>query len=202
MLFYLTSIFSNLLPFDKPIFQFINQTATHPFLDSFFLFWREERTWYLLYAFLIGFSLYKFKTKAWVFIVGAIVTVMLSDQISSQLFKPYFQRPRPCMDENFKQFVRLFTNDCPTAFSFTSSHATNHFGLAIFFMGTLGFAMKGYKYLWLLWAFLIAYGQVYIGVHYPTDVIAGSLIGILVGSFSVYLYKQLHKKIYKTLPLL
>lgn len=200
MPFYLTNIFSYLLPFDKAVFTFINQTLTHRFLDSFFLFWREERTWYLLYVVLIGYSIYKFKAKAWIFIAGAILTVAIADQISSQILKPYFQRQRPCADENFKQFVRLFTNDCPTAYSFTSSHATNHFGLAIFFMSTLAFAMKGYKYLWLLWAFLVAYGQVYIGVHYPTDVIAGAFLGILIGSFSVYLYKLLHKKIYKNLP--
>jgi undecaprenyl-diphosphatase len=91
-------------------------------------------------------------------------------------------------------------DDCPTAFSFTSSHATNHFALAVFFMCSLGFVMKRYKYIWLLWAFLVAYGQVYIGVHYPTDVIFGALIGIAVGTFIVYLYKQLHLKIYNTLP--
>lgn len=199
MFFLLTNIFSNLLPFDKAVFTFINQTLTHPFLDKFFLFWREERTWYILYAFIIGFSIYKFKTKAWIFFVTAIATVALSDQISSQLLKPFFQRPRPCIDENFKYLVRL-VDDCPTAFSFTSSHATNHFALALFFMSTLSFAMKRYKYLWLLWAFLVAYGQVYIGVHYPTDVIFGALIGIIVGTFTFYLYKQLHLKIYKILP--
>lgn len=200
MFIYLSNIFSHLLPFDKAVFTFINQTATHPFLDKFFVFWREEQTWYLLYAFVIAFSLYKFKSRAWIFIVCAIAVVGFGDQISSQLFKPYFHRPRPCFDENFKQFVRLVTNDCPTAFSFTSSHATNHFGLGLFFMLSFSFAMKSYKYLWLVWAFLVAYGQVYIGVHYPTDVIAGALIGTFVGLFGFYMYKQMHLKIYKSLP--
>jgi undecaprenyl-diphosphatase len=86
---------------------------------------------------------------------------------------------------------RLLLDHCSGGFSFTSSHAANHFGLAMFIVMTLQPLLKNYRYLFLFWAAIISYAQVYVGVHFPLDVFAGAIIGISVG----YLNSKLYYKI-------
>jgi undecaprenyl-diphosphatase len=77
--------------------------------------------------------------------------------------------------------VRLLINNCSGGYSFTSSHATNHFGLALFLFITLQSVFKKWRYLFLFWAATICYGQVYVGVHYPLDVLCGAILGSATG---------------------
>jgi undecaprenyl-diphosphatase len=83
---------------------------------------------------------------------------------------------------------RLLLDHCSGGFSFTSSHAANHFGLAMFIVMTLQPLLKNYRYLFLIWAAIISYAQVYVGVHFPLDVFAGAIIGIAVGYLNSKLY--------------
>ena len=80
--------------------------------------------------------------------------------------------------------ARLLLNHCPGSGSFTSSHAANHFGLAFFIYLTLKPYLKKWGYLFFLWAATVSYAQVYIGVHYPIDVISGALLGSAIGYFT------------------
>ncbi len=100
------------------------------------------------------------------------------------------QRPRPCQNEALKEEVRLLV-PCGSGYSFTSNHATNHFALAVFFAGTLGVFFKRWRWLLFLWAALVAYAQVYVGVHYPLDVAAGALLGMTIGSLVVLIWKRI-----------
>jgi undecaprenyl-diphosphatase len=86
--------------------------------------------------------------------------------------------------------VKLLLGTCPTNFSFTSSHATNHFSLAIFVFMTLQPLFKKYSYLFFLWAGIICYAQVYVGVHYPLDVLAGALLGLMIGYAGAIVYSK------------
>jgi len=88
--------------------------------------------------------------------------------------------------------VRLLVH-CGRAYSFTSSHAANHFAIAVFISLTLGLLYSWIKWPLLLWAGSIAYGQVYVGVHYPLDVIVGSLVGIIIGYLVAKLYLSAEK---------
>jgi undecaprenyl-diphosphatase len=86
--------------------------------------------------------------------------------------------------------IRVLASYCPVSSSFTSSHAANHFGLATFLSVTLYPYARKWIYLTYLWAFLIIYAQIYVGVHYPIDVLAGALIGVMAGLLTSWIYQK------------
>jgi membrane-associated phospholipid phosphatase len=175
---------------DRWLFTRINHDWTNSFFDSIFPLWRESKTWIPLYLFLLVFLLLNFGRKAWPWIIGLIVTVILTDQVSSSIIKPLVGRPRPCHDTLLADHIRLLLNNCSNHPSFTSSHATNHFGLAFFIWNTLKQHIGKWGYLFFFWAASISYGQVYIGVHYPVDVICGGLLGTGIGYLTSRLFNK------------
>ncbi len=166
---------------DTWLFLKINTVWTNPFLDSIFPWWREANAWVPLYLFLIIFGMINFKKKVWYWLLFTAITLTLSDQLSSNLIKNWVQRPRPCRDEFLADKVRLLLNNCSGGYSFTSSHATNHFAFAVFIFITLQPFFKKWTYLFFVWAATICYGQVYVGVHYPLDVVCGAILGCGIG---------------------
>lgn len=185
-------MWTSLQNWDRWLFTKINQEWTNTFLDKIFPLWREGITWLPLYIFLLLFVLINFGKKSWTWIIGLLTTVALSDQISSHLIKPLVNRPRPCHDIVLADHIRLLLNYCSESRSFVSSHATNHFGIAFFIYFTLKPYIKKWGYLFFFWAATISYGQVYIGVHYPIDVICGALLGSTIGYFvSLYFNKRI-----------
>ncbi|MEJ7588241.1 MAG: phosphatase PAP2 family protein [Ferruginibacter sp.] len=179
-----------LLNWDRILFTKINQDWTNSFLDYMFPLWREAITWIPLYIFLVLFVLINFGKKGWLWLAGLLVTVALTDQISSHLIKPLVNRPRPCLDVELQEHIRLLLNYCSESRSFVSSHACNHFGLAFFFFYTLNLYFKKWGYAWFIWAATISYAQVYIGVHYPVDVICGGILGSCIGYFTSLLFNK------------
>ncbi|WP_207493963.1 phosphatase PAP2 family protein [Aridibaculum aurantiacum] len=169
---------------DKSFFLLINNTLTNSFFDSFFPIYRESNTWMPLYLFLFVLIVFNFRWKAMPWILFFIITVSVCDQFSSAFLKEFFGRLRPCRDPDFNQYVRLLVVHCPISGSFTSSHAANHFGMATFIIITLGKYLGKYRWAFWFWAGSIVYGQVYVGVHYPLDVIGGALVGIGIGTAS------------------
>jgi len=182
----------DLLAKDRALFSMINGKWTGASFDTIMPWVRTSNNWVPLYIVLLGFIIYKWKQHAWRWIVLVALNVGLTDQISSHFFKPFFQRLRPCADPEFINQSRLLLAHCSGGFSFTSSHAANHFGIAVFILMTLQPLFKNYRYLFLAWAAIIAYAQVYVGVHYPLDILGGACIGILVGYFNgkLFLYWQ------------
>ncbi len=175
---------------DRWLFTKINHDWTNGFLDYIFPLGREAITWVPLYIFLLIFILINFGQKAWPWIIGLLVTVSLTDQVSSHIFKPMVNRLRPCHDLLLADDIRLLLNYCSDSRSFTSSHAANHFGLAFFIYYTLKPYFKNWSYLFFVWAAAVSYGQVYIGVHYPTDVICGGILGSIIGYFTSWLFNK------------
>jgi len=175
---------------DQALFELINTKWTNSFFDRIMPWMRTSEHWIPLYVFLLGFLFYKWGWKAWKWVVTVAVTIALTDQVSSFIFKPLLHRLRPCADPAMVAHVKLLLGACPTSFSFTSSHAANHFSLAMLVFMTLQPLLKKYTYLFFLWAGLISYAQIYVGVHYPLDVIAGTLIGITIG----YLFSKIYLK--------
>jgi undecaprenyl-diphosphatase len=78
----------------------------------------------------------------------------------------------------------LLLEYCSGSGSFTSSHAANHFGLAMFMFLSLKKWLGWPRYLFFIWAFLVSYAQMYVGVHYPTDILGGAIIGLIIGGIS------------------
>ncbi|MBI2273215.1 MAG: phosphatase PAP2 family protein [Bacteroidetes bacterium] len=169
---------------DTRLFLKMNTAWTNPLLDSIYPWYREANAWVPLYLFLIVFAIMNFKEKALPWILFAVLTATLTDQLSSSVIKKLIERPRPCREELLMGQVRLILNTCSGGYSFPSSHATNHFGFAMFLFLTLRPIMKKWAYVFFIWAATIAYGQVYVGVHYPLDILAGALLGCLIGYFT------------------
>ncbi len=174
-------LLDKLIDFDRWLLIKINQDGSNPFFDTIFPFWRHSDTWYPLYLFLFLFMVLNFgwRSLPWMLVLG--VTAGICDQVSSAFIKDYFARVRPCSDETLSGQIHLLLNRCPTSGSFTSSHATNHFGVAMFIYMTMKNVFGKAGLLFFLWAASICYGQVYVGVHYPSDVMGGGLLGCGIG---------------------
>ncbi len=183
-------LLNELIRADKWLFHKINSQWTIGFLDNLYPWWRESNTWVPFYVFLLAFMLLNFRKNAWPWVLFALFNVLLSDQISSTFFKHTFMRLRPCADGSLDFPVRLLLDHCSGGFSFTSSHATNHFGFAMFIYKTLGAFVPKWKWPLFLWAASISYGQIYVGVHYPLDVIVGALLGCLLGYAVAGIYNR------------
>lgn len=174
---------------DYWLFSRINQVWTTPFLDFGFLFMREQELWYPFYLFLLVFAALNFRKKGWLWSAYFIMTVIISDLISSGLVKGHLVfRLRPCNNPAWADSIRFLANYCPSSSSFTSSHACNHFAMAMFIYRTLKHTSPWWR-LVFVWAFLISYAQVYVGVHYPLDVTCGALLGLLIGWFTSRVFR-------------
>ena len=174
-------LIDRLIEYDKSLMLLINSKWNHPVLDTLFQHIRETSFWVPLYLFFIVFALLNFGKKGLIWIIAAVVTVAITEQVSSNLIKNNIIRIRPCRDPQIMDQVRFFISYCPRSSSFTSSHATNQFGFATFLFLTLRRITGPWVGLLFLAAASVAYGQVYVGVHFPLDVISGGLIGAAIG---------------------
>jgi membrane-associated phospholipid phosphatase len=166
---------------DQWLFLRLNSQWTNPVFDSLMPIFRNGSTWAPLYLFIGIFVVLNFRNRSGWWILFFLVTVALTDMIGTNLFKHNFHRMRPCADPDFFLHVRLLIKQCSGSSSFISNHAANHFGMAAFFFITFRPFLKKWAWIGFAWAGLIAYAQVYVGVHYPLDVLAGALLGLLVG---------------------
>ena len=178
---FLDQVWQWLSAWDTVIFLQINTIWINPIFDAVLPIWRNANSWVPLYLFLIVFSVVNFRSRSFFWILGAVFSLVLTDQISSSLFKPFFERPRPCNDPVLMSHVRLLLDHCSGGYSFTSSHATNHFGFSVYVFVTLRSIFHKWSYLFLFWAASVSYAQVYVGVHYPLDILCGALIGATIG---------------------
>lgn len=176
-----TSFWQQLESLDKKLFVLLNSKLTNPFFDWILPYFRDSVFWAPLYLFLVVFIAVNYGKKGWWWSIGFVCTIAVADLISSRVFKEGFQRLRPCQDPFFLDQVRLLLKQCSGSYSFTSSHAANHFGMATFVSVTLYPTFKRWIYFAYLWAFFISYAQIYVGVHYPLDVLGGGVVGVSAG---------------------
>lgn len=178
-----------LLQLDQTLFTFINQACKNGFLDWLLPYWRNKLFWIPFYLLLLVLLLSIFGKKSGWLIGGLLLTVGVADMTSSHLVKEQIQRIRPCNQVGFKETTHLLV-PCGSGYSFTSSHATNHFALAFFLILTIGKRWGWIRLPLFLWALSIALAQVYVGVHYPLDVLAGAVLGIFISCFMVYFLRK------------
>jgi membrane-associated phospholipid phosphatase len=174
------SFLQHVLRFDYWLFAKINRQWINPFFDNVLPFLRESEIWIPFYLFLLVFATLNFSKKGGWWCLTLIMTAIISDLASSSLIKQWIIRLRPCQDPIISQYVRVLVKYCPTSSSFTSSHACNHFAAAMFIFMTLKQTSNWWR-LVFLWAFAISYSQIYVGVHYPLDVIGGTILGCFIG---------------------
>jgi membrane-associated phospholipid phosphatase len=165
---------------DKAAFAFIQTRLSAPWLDGIMLALRNPLTWIPLYVFMLYKASKYGKTTAIKFILFTLICVAITDFTSAHLFKPLFERLRPCYDADTMGVVRGIIG-CGGKYSFPSSHAANHFGLASFWYYSIHLITRQkWRWLWI-WAFFVAFAQVYVGVHFPLDILGGALLGISIG---------------------
>jgi len=165
---------------DYKLFYLINNLFTNNVFDFIMPLIRNKYFWVPFYVFLFSFFIINCKNQSLVIISFLLITVIIADQMSSHILKPWVERLRPCNDPDIQDSVRLLVN-CKGSFSFPSSHATNHFAIAFYLITLLGRKFKPMIPVLILWAFTIGYAQIYVGLHYPLDIIAGACLGILIG---------------------
>lgn len=175
---------------DRRVFQLINRQLSWSGFDGLFPLWRTPEFWTPLYLFLLLFMVRNFGKKAGWWIAYFVMTVSLMDTIGNKLIKQTVQRLRPCNDPDMMELLVLRVPNCGTGYSFISNHAANHFAMAMFAFLTIGSLVGNWRWLFFLWAFSIGWAQIYVGVHYPSDVLAGALTGILLGGVIGYAFNK------------
>lgn len=181
-----------ILQLDESLFHIINSWGQNVFFDWLMPLWRNKLTWIPLYIFLAGILLYHLKVKGLYLLLALGLTIGIADTVSSKFIKKTVKRERPCRNENL-QDVRILVH-CGGGYSFTSSHATNHFAVAAFLIFLTAGVFGKWRYLLWIWAALVAYAQVYVGVHYPLDVICGGVLGVLIAYFTASIYRNLQQQ--------
>ncbi len=168
-----------ILGIDYELLYWINIKLSNGFFDIIMPMSRNKFFWAPVYLFLVTYLLINYPKVGWKIILSLILLIALSDQISSGLLKPIFNRVRPCNAENIKAYINVLI-PCGVGKSMPSSHAANHFALATYLSIVMPDLSKKYIALFFIWAFLVSYAQVYVGVHFPLDVMAGGMVGIMI----------------------
>lgn len=161
---------------------FLWLNSFHSPLWDTIMFWVTYRfTWIPLYLYIIYFLFKNIRFDFVRSLLFVLISVGLADRITSGLMKPYFQRFRPCHDPLIQHIVHVVGN-CGGQYGFVSSHASNSFALvaALFILFKIHRIDSKLPFFLLFWAIIVSYSRIYVGVHFPTDIIVGGLVGCLI----------------------
>lgn len=178
---------STVFVWDKAFFVFVNQDLSNSIFDLLCPIIRKKETWIPLYILVAFFTYKKHGKQALIWFGVALLTILLTDQ-TAHLFKVLFERPRPCNEASLLSSLILRVDHCNNSFSFFSAHAANHFGQAYIYHSIFKNRIASFGF--FAWAAAIAFAQVYVGVHYPLDVIFGAISGLCIGAICVKLSKK------------
>lgn len=181
---------------DVRLFFFINHTLANPLFDLLLPFLTDlnkNKPVLILLAVWIGYVLWRGGKVGRVTIGLLIITVVVSDQFNSSFLKEVFGRVRPC---RALEGVRMLV-DCGGGLSFPSSHAVNNFSAAT----VISSFYSKQKVYWFIFAGIVAFSRPYVGVHYPSDIIAGAFIGIGIGTTVVFIWTKINNKLQILNPL-
>lgn len=179
-----------LLELDERIFLFLNNLGQEVW-DPFWMFMSSTKSWIPLYVVLLFIIYRKYNLKSFgIAFLLLLVNVVLTDTGSVWIFKEQVQRLRPCHVEYLLENMRLVKGSCGGQYGFVSSHASNTFGLAVLIGGIL---KPFYRYplaILIFWAVAIAFSRIYLGVHYPLDVICGAVYGAICGYIVLKIFNK------------
>jgi undecaprenyl-diphosphatase len=174
-----------LLALDQNLFLSIN-SFNFIFLNNFMTFLSGQLIWLPVVSFFILMGYKQLAKKEWfIFLLFIALVITASDVTSSYLLKNIFKRFRPCKVDEFKLVINQFGQKCGGKYGFVSSHAANSMSLVIFSMSILKHK-KWFIIFWLM-PLLVGYSRIYLGVHYPADILGG----FVVGSFWAYIFVRI-----------
>lgn len=179
-----------ILSLDQRLFVYLNSLGSETF-DGLWLVITKQTYWIPFFLLLLYFIYKKIGKKQTLYLLLFVALLLVfTDQITN-LFKHGFQRLRPCNNPEINSYIRIVQSR--TSFSFFSGHAANTMAVATFLY--LNFKCD-YKYLWLLflWPLIFAYSRIYLGLHYPIDILSGYLFGATSGLLFFKLYRMVQKK--------
>ena len=177
---------------DVKLFLFLN-SHNSPFFDQVFWFISGIKEWIPLYLLLIFWIFYRFRKKGWMILAFTLIVFGLCDAGSVHLFKEVIQRLRPSRNPDLAGLVHIVNNYRGGLYGFISAHAANTFGLAVFM--SLIFRDRWFVISILVWAAVTSYSRIYLGVHYPLDVICGAAWGSSMAIGIYFVYKLVRRKI-------
>ena len=177
---------------DTQAFLWLNSIHSD-FFDPIMLWISGKNEWFPLYAFIIGSLIWRYKNRSIGMVLTIILSVVISDRVCSGFFKPLIQRLRPCHEPSIQKLVHI-VGDCGGQFGFCSSHAANTFTLATCLFLLLGKEFPSIKYFYI-WAIIVSYSRIYVGVHYPVDVLTGAGIGVLASLICFKIYRKLFQNL-------
>lgn len=183
----LLTMIDYLVQLDTRLFLAING-AHSPFWDSIMLFASGKFSWIPLYLLLAFFIVRRHLWRALFWLTAIAILVLLTDQISVHLFKNVFQRLRPSHNVTLSGLINI-VNSRGGRFGFVSSHAANTFGVAVFL--SFLFRKRRVTIGLLVWAFFVSYSRIYLGVHYPGDILGGAILGTFLGISAWQLAKRI-----------
>jgi undecaprenyl-diphosphatase len=171
---------------DRDLFIHLNEMHS-PIWDTIMIFMSDKYVWIPFYLGLIGYLAWRYRRQSIAMVLLVIASIGAADFIASGLMKPYFMRLRPCHDPALAEVINVVQN-CGGKFGFISSHAANTFALAVFFSLVLSERYLLFKVLLLSWAVIVTYSRIYLGVHYPSDVLLGALLGSVLAYLASLAY--------------
>ncbi|MDX1477237.1 MAG: phosphatase PAP2 family protein [Saprospiraceae bacterium] len=178
-----------LIDLDTDLLIWIHDHLHSGWLNSWVPLLREKWLWVPVYIFLILFMAFNFRRTGMVWVLLLLFAVGLADTTSSKVIKRSVKRLRPCHVERVEAQIETLI-PCGGKYAFTSSHAANHFAVAFFVIFTLGRLIRGVRWPALVWAAAICFAQVYVGVHYPLDVLGGAVLGFLIASGTAWYFNS------------
>ncbi len=173
---------------DTQAFLWLNSLHS-AFFDPIMLWISGKNEWYPMYAIIIGALIWRYKNRSIAMLLTITLSVVVSDRVCSGFLKPFIQRLRPCHEPSLQKLVHL-VGDCGGQFGFCSSHAANTFTLGTCLFLLLGKEFTSIKYFYV-WAIIVSYSRIYVGVHYPLDVLAGAGIGVLASILCFKIYQRI-----------
>jgi len=183
-----------LLRYDKELFLILNNLGSTNW-DTFWMFVTNKFSSIPLYVFLLYFSFKQFGLKKMLLLTGFAILMIVCTNGLADLFKYGVQRLRPCYDIDVNEVMRLVKDSCGGKYGYFSAHAANTMAVATFFSIFLKARFRFIGTALLVWALLVAYSRIYLGVHFPMDVFTGMIIGLFFGWLFSKLYTLILPKI-------